>query len=375
MSAALETYDVNPDKFRVPYAMTPDGDILQIKDGRPTCEELECPLCRGNVSFIRESDRAAAHFRHSSKSDCDALAQMHRDTLHNAVRDAAAQMLNGRTKARDICSHAGTRALPTGFCSVEKNANYGGEVWRPDLTVSPADNERAPILELEVVYSSKPTDKRLEAASAAGRLIGILNIEGLEQSYMQKLWRSEAFDIPEACKDFVRSKKFRVITNAEIITNVYGLKSRMYDVATVNPSNAQCPVPPPVAAVASPVHLRDASDAASIWEMSEKKYAREKIIKDQRAEEEKRDAERKEIAATNAERWEQERKRIAILAAKGRAQDIELSSIRSEVAARAAGSVCAECGRADWMVSITEPNGERLHVNCWALRSRQVTLR
>ena len=103
--------------------------------------------------------------------NCDALAKYHRETLHNHVRDAAAALLNGRTKARDLCKASAGIALPTGVCHTEKEHEYGGKRYRPDLTVDPATGDRAPTLELEIIWSSKPTDARLEAASRAGRLI------------------------------------------------------------------------------------------------------------------------------------------------------------------------------------------------------------
>ena len=29
---------------------------------------------------------------------------------------------------------------------------------------------------------------------------------------------------------------------------------------------------------------------------------------------------------------------------------------------------CADCGATDWTVAVTEPDGSRLHVACWAKR-------
>ena len=238
MSEAAKKQIVNPDNFAVPYAVSDEGQLFQIKDGKPVCEDLRCPLCKSNVFFIKETDRAAAHFRHNDRTNCDALAKYHRETLHNHVRDAAAALLNGRTKARDLCKASAGIALPTGFCHTEKEHEYGGKRYRPDLTVDPAPGDRAPTLELEIIWSSKPTDARLEAASRAGRLIGILRIDDLERSYYDKLHNNEAFDIPEACREFVKRQKFTILSNAKVNQILRGLLARIYMEATVAPEHA-----------------------------------------------------------------------------------------------------------------------------------------
>lgn len=224
---------VDPERFRVPYAFGSSGTIYQIRDGRPQESEVMCPLCKTAVSFVRETDERAAHFRHHSASECDVLARYHRETLHDAVRDAAAALLRSGVGARRICR--GFAPLPTGHVATEETQDVDDRTYRPDLVVHPKEDEAAPILELEVVYSHRPEPKRLERAAADGRVVGVMDIAPIERDYYRKLWAGEAFDIPEACKVFVMDTRFTVMDNAAIRRQVRGVleQRRTYLLAKV----------------------------------------------------------------------------------------------------------------------------------------------
>jgi len=230
MSIAPQVID--PDVFKVPYAMNDDA-IFHIKHGRPEAPGLFCPICEGKVSFVKETDFRSAHFRHHSSSDCEQAYAMHRDSMHNAVRDATVALLNGRYVAKDICAGQKALALPTGFAVAEKGHQIDGVQYVPDITVRPKDGEAACTLELEVIWSSPPTPKRMHAAARDGRLIGVMNISSIEQSYMHKLWRGERFDIPEACKTYVLEKKFKILNDVTVRRDIRGLLDREYRLATV----------------------------------------------------------------------------------------------------------------------------------------------
>jgi len=212
---------VDPNQFRVPYAIGGDDLLYQIADGRPKCENLFCPICRTPVAFVREIEARAAHFRHHSRSDCDALAAYHRQTLHDTVRDAALALLNTGTQTSRIC-HSNL-PLPTGRASSEDTQTVKGRKHRPDIVVRPRENEAAPLLELEVVYSHRPEPDRVARAAADGRIIGVIDIAPIERDYYRKLWAGEAFDTPEACKAYVLDRRFTVLENADVRRTVRGL--------------------------------------------------------------------------------------------------------------------------------------------------------
>jgi uncharacterized protein YbaR (Trm112 family) len=231
---------VNPDNFTVPYAIGDDGRLYQIRDGKPLCDSLACPICRGPVSFVREITQRAAHFRHRSRADCDALAAYHRKTLHDAVRDAAAALASGQHGAKGICQGF-TGALPRGAVTIEKTNALGTWTYRPDVTIEPAAGQYAPILELEVVFSHKPSERRLTEAATQGRIIGILDIAAIERDYYRKLWAGEAFDIPQACREFVIANRFTILTTADVRRAISGILDRQYKAATVRAEHAAIP--------------------------------------------------------------------------------------------------------------------------------------
>jgi hypothetical protein len=226
---------VDPNQFKVPYAIGGDDVLYQIAEGRPKCDSVFCPICRTSVSFVRETEGRAAHFRHHSRSECDALAAYHRQTLHDAVRDATLALLSSGVGARRICS--GGSVLPTGAAQIEATQEAEGRKHRPDIIVYPKDGEHAPILELEVVYSHRPEPDRIERAAADGRLIGVLDVAPIERDYYRKLWASEAFDIPEACKDYVMDRRFSIMDGADIRRTVRGVLERRYKLARIRPEH------------------------------------------------------------------------------------------------------------------------------------------
>ena len=242
---------VDPDRFKVPYSIAPDGlSVFHVKDGRPQDDSIVCPLCKGRVSFIRETDRAAAHFRHHTASSCDALAAHHRETLHDHVRDAAHSLLRSGVHASRIVSDARGLAMPKGRAVVEEAHTAGGTLYRPDITVHPIDGEAAPTLELEVIYSHEPTVGRLRAAAEDGRIVGVLNISSIERDYYKKLWWNEAWDIPDAAREFVLRARFRILGQREIRERVQGIVWRIYKQATVRQEHRAIPPTP-----AAPISL------------------------------------------------------------------------------------------------------------------------
>lgn len=256
MSIAVDLVDV--DKFKVPYAIAGD-EIFHIKHGRPAADSLACPICGEAVSFVKEIDVRAAHFRHHNKSGCEQTYAMHRDSMHNAVRDAAVSLLNGRYVARDVCAGQGALMLPTGLAVAEQAHKLEDTQYVPDITVFPKDGERACTLELEVVWSHQPTPARMHAAARRGHVIGVMNISSIEQSYMQKLWRGERFDIPEACKAYVLEKRFKILNDVTVRRDIRGILDRKYMLATVRPGHQTAtngavyrPMSPHQGAVAQP---------------------------------------------------------------------------------------------------------------------------
>ena len=226
---------VDPNDFKVPYAISADLKLFQVGDGRPGCCDIFCPICKTPVSFVQETGRRAAHFRHHSRADCDALARYHRQTLHNAVRDAAFALLNNGAGARSLCR--GGELLPTGRATLEETQEAQGGKHRPDITVHPAGGEKAAILELEVVYSHRPEPDRIERAAGDGRLIGVIDIAKIEKDYYRKLYAGEAFDIPEACKAYVLDQRFTILDSADVRRAVRGIVNRKYLEARVLPEH------------------------------------------------------------------------------------------------------------------------------------------
>ena len=250
---------VDPNNFKVPYAVSADLDLFQIGDGRPKCDDIFCPICKTPVSFVQETERRAAHFRHHNREECDAVAKHHRETLHDAVRDAALALLAGGFGARRLCR--GGDHLPTGNAVSEQTQEAAGGKHRPDITVHPKDGEKAAILELEVVYSHKPEPKRIERAAQDGRLIGIIDIAKIERDYYLRLYTGDAFDIPEACKAFVLDHRFTILDSADVRRAVRGVVNRKYLEAQVLPEHrglapARQPYSLPVAPLKpAPSHL------------------------------------------------------------------------------------------------------------------------
>lgn len=226
---------VDPNDFKVPYAISADGTLHQIGDGRPAAPEIFCPLCRTAVAFVRETDARAAHFRHNTREQCDVLAAYHRETLHNAVRDAAARLMAAGTTPRRLCR--GDATLPTGRVEVEAGQALAGKTHRPDITVYPREGERAPILEMEVVYSHRPEPERVSRAARDGRMIAVLDVAPIERDYYRKLWANEAFDIPEACREYVLERRFDLLEDADIRRIIRGVLERVYLAARVLPEH------------------------------------------------------------------------------------------------------------------------------------------
>lgn len=244
MSAPAETLalQVDPDKFAVPYAVDAQANVYQIRNGRPRTKEIACPICRGKVSFVAEGDNRAAHFRHHDRSDCDKQAGLLRGTIHNDIRDAAVALLNGRYVARDICKGHEGIAMPTGFARAEVEVEIDGKTYRPDVTVSPKQGKKEATLELEVIWSHKPTPARLEAAASAGRVVGVLDATQIEKSYYQKRYANQAFDIPEAVKEYILAKRFSILTDRHLKRAVRGVLDRHYLKATVRREHRAAPI-------------------------------------------------------------------------------------------------------------------------------------
>jgi len=236
------TQMVNVDKFAVPYAIdfvNGEARVFHILEGRPRSKETLCPICRGRVSFVSETSTRSAHFRHHDRSECDKQAGLLRNTIHNDVVNAAMAMLNGRLVAADICKGQCDLKLPTGAAEAERSVILGGQTYRPDVTVVPADGERACTLELEVVWSHKPTANRLEIAAQHGRAIGVLDASKIERDYYRMRWANQAFDIPEAIKDYIARERFSILTTESLRRSISGLISRQYTKATVAPEHRQ----------------------------------------------------------------------------------------------------------------------------------------
>lgn len=243
---------VNPNEFKVPYAIGDKDALHQISDGRPKSENLQCPICRTAVSFIRETEGRAAHFRHHSRQECDSLAAYHRETLHDAVRDAAVALLNSGFGAKRICYSS--MALPTGQIKSEAPQFAQGRKHVPDIVIMPAPGEVAPILEMEVIYSHKPDSARVSRAAEDGRLIAVIDIAPIERDYYRKLWANEAFDIPEACKAYVLDRRFTVMEDADVRRFVRGmLGRRKYLDADILPQHRPAVRPPALAAKGRPL--------------------------------------------------------------------------------------------------------------------------
>lgn len=229
---------INPDKFVVPYAVTVDGGetfVFHIRDGRPKTKNLTCPYCNGAVSFVSEAEARAAHFRHHDRSACDEKAHHLRSTIHDDVVKAAIALLNGRYIAKDICKGQEGIILPTGFAEAEKHTVIDGlRPYRPDITVNLAEGENAAILELEVIWSHKPTPERLLAAAKTGRAVGVLDATRIERGYIQRLHDNQAFDLSEAIKDYICEERFSILSDRHIKRAISGIVSeRAYQKAAV----------------------------------------------------------------------------------------------------------------------------------------------
>lgn len=236
------TQMVNVDKFAVPYAIdfvNGEARVFHILEGRPQSRETVCPICKGRVSFVSETDARAAHFRHHDRSDCDRQASLLRSTIHNDVVNTAMSLLNSQLVAADICKAQGGLRLPTGAAEAEKTAILDGQMYRPDITVEPAHGESACTLELEVVWSHKPTPRRLEIAAHHGRAVGTLDAAKIERDYYRMRWTNQAFDIPEAIKDYISRERFSILTPEGLRKSINGLISRQYTKATVAPEHEQ----------------------------------------------------------------------------------------------------------------------------------------
>ena len=230
--------DVEVDKFAVPYAIDDNTHVYHIKDGRPKADLIKCPFCKDKVAFVSESDNRAAHFRHRAGANCGEAFTHLRKTIHDEVCQEAYALLIGRNSPADLCKGQGTgAAMPTGSVVREKTAEYGGKTYRPDITVYPADGQKAATLELEVVYSHKPEPARLEAAALAGRMVGVLDISRIERQYIRKRHMNEGFDNPEAIRLYIKQEKFSILGMREIKRRLHGALDRIYGAATVRPEH------------------------------------------------------------------------------------------------------------------------------------------
>ena len=229
---------VDVDKFAVPYAIDNDTQVYHIKDGRPKADAIKCPFCSDKVAFVSESYNRAAHFRHRAGANCGEAFTLLRKTIHDEVCQEAYFLLIGRSSAADLCKGQGSETnMPKGNVVREKNTEYGGKQYRPDIMVFPADGQKAPTLELEVVHTHKPEPSRLEAAANAGRLVGILDISRIERQYIRKRHMNEGFDNPEAIREYIRKEKFSILGMREIKRRLHGALDRIYNIATVSPEH------------------------------------------------------------------------------------------------------------------------------------------
>jgi hypothetical protein len=229
---------VDPANFTVPVAIDGDGRPRQIRDGRPAADWLGCPICGGRVAFVAETEARAAHFRHVRRAECDRLVQHHRETLHDGLRDCVAEMLNGDRRARDLM-RGGPLDLPTGEAVVERVAPGG---YRPDVTVLPAEGERAPRLELEVVHHHPPTPERVAAAAEAGAVVAVMDAAHGEAAYYASLHAGEAPDY----RAIAETLRFRVLTDRAQSRIASGVATREYLPAA--PGTGTCGVDSPSAA-------------------------------------------------------------------------------------------------------------------------------
>ena len=269
---------VDPDDFAVPVAIDGDGRAHQVRDGRPAAPWLGCAICRARVVFVSETEARAAHFRHVRRADCDRLVAHHRDTLHNGLRDAAAKLLNGSRPARDLVRGA-SADLPSGEAVVERVAPGG---YRPDVTVLPAEGERAPRLELEVVHHHAPEPARIAAAAEAGALVAVLDARRAERDYFAKLHAGEVPDYEAA----VAALGFHIMSRSRQRRIVAGVADREYLAArgaagrcehapaasppirrrlSSAPSHAPAPVPPPPPPPPPPTPAPTVDDPSARW--------------------------------------------------------------------------------------------------------------
>jgi len=226
MQIASAVKIVNPDKFRVPYAITEKDCPFDIKDliekREVPSEDFFCPVCEERVFFVREADRRSAHFRHQTTSTCDRIAAERAQTIHDRVVQITARMIQNGVKLADICTgHKKTgQDLPNGEVHVEKSYTIDGHRYQPDISVLPKGDQIAPILELEVVLTHRPEKERVKLAAEHGRVVACINIAKLQQYYdtAKRLENrtGQSFDVDKMCFDYIMDTKFSVMLGANV---------------------------------------------------------------------------------------------------------------------------------------------------------------
>lgn len=217
---------VNPDTFRVPYAINENDSPFDIKDliekREVPDEDFLCPVCEERVFFVRETDQRSAHFRHQTTSTCDRIAAERSQTIHDRAVQVTARMIQGGVALNDICiGYKKTgQDLPSGEVHVEKSYTMDGQRYQPDISVLPQDGQIAPIFELEVVLTHRPEKERVKLAAEHGRVVACINIAKLQQ-YYDTAKRLEArtgrsFDVDKMCFDYVMDTKFSVMLGANV---------------------------------------------------------------------------------------------------------------------------------------------------------------
>ena len=226
METASAVKIVNPDTFRVPYAINEDDSPFDIKDlierREVPDEDFLCPVCGDRVFFVRETDKRSAHFRHQTTSNCDRIAAERAQTIHNRVVQVTARMIQSGVALADICiGHKKTgQDLPSGEVHVEKSYTIDGQRYQPDISISPQEGQIAPIFELEVVLTHRPEKERVKLAAEHGRVVACINIAKLQQYYdTAKRLESRtgrSFDVDKMCFDYVMNTKFFVMLGANV---------------------------------------------------------------------------------------------------------------------------------------------------------------
>ena len=217
---------VNPEVFRVPYAITEDDRSFDIKDliekREVPDEKFICPVCEERVFFVRETDQRSAHFRHQTTSTCDRIAAERAQTIHDRVVQITARMIQNGVALAQICTgHKGLKQeLPTGQVCIEKSYTMQGQRYQPDISILPQDGQIAPTFELEVVLTHRPEKDRLKLAAQNGRVVACLSIGKLQQ-YFDTAKRLEArtgraFDFDKMCHDYVVTNKFSILQDKDV---------------------------------------------------------------------------------------------------------------------------------------------------------------